>query len=140
MKGGWVLETILIAVIVGVISAIYTQSKKNSKETGSVRPFFSNWLKSQEKVKNQRASTAGKLAAPVQQRSIQSQQRAGRDASRKSTSQAKDVSQRGIESLEIEDQLYPIEVPEQKTLVNAIIWSEVLGAPRSKSPHFTRKG
>ncbi|MCQ6278150.1 hypothetical protein [Bacillus sp. EB600] len=134
------METILIAIIVGVISAIYTQSKKKGKESGAGRPFFSNWLRSQEKVKSQRASTAGKHASPVQQRSIQSHQRAGRSASLNSTSQDKDVLQRGIEFLEIEDQLYPIEAPEQKTLVNAIIWSEVLGPPRSKSPHFTRKG
>jgi hypothetical protein len=30
--------------------------------------------------------------------------------------------------------------PDEKTLLNGIIWSEVLGEPRSKKPYFPRKG
>jgi hypothetical protein len=30
--------------------------------------------------------------------------------------------------------------PDEKTLINGIIWSEILGEPRSKKPYLPRKG
>jgi hypothetical protein len=37
------------------------------------------------------------------------------------------------------DSLYSLN-PDEKTLINGIIWSEILGEPRSKKPYLPRKG
>ncbi|OLS41645.1 hypothetical protein [Bacillus sp. MRMR6] len=32
------------------------------------------------------------------------------------------------------------EKPDEKTIINGIIWSEILNEPRSKRPHFSKRG
>lgn len=52
-------------------------------------------------------------------------------------------SQQAVNKAEVKiepvDSLYSLN-PDEKTLINGIIWSEILGEPRSKKPYLPRKG
>jgi hypothetical protein len=39
----------------------------------------------------------------------------------------------------VESDNIPFEKPDEKAIVNGIIWAEILGEPRAKKPYFPRK-
>jgi hypothetical protein len=54
-------------------------------------------------------------------------------------SQAQQTVNKAEVKTEALDSLYSLN-PDEKTLINGIIWSEILGEPRSKNPYLPRKG
>lgn len=133
------METVIIAIIIGVISTIYNQLKKNIKGTPQLWPLLGNRLEFQRVNKKTETGVRNQADAQVQEapsRPIRKRDNVV-DASKK-----EQLPMNGHEPesfIDTENQEYPVNLPEEKTLIDAVIWSEILGEPRGKRPYFTRK-
>lgn len=139
------METLLIAIIIGVATALYKMVKNNDHNGNSKRnsrPFSINRPKFQEVYKKIEANTAPIPATPVQQIPLMAQEKryyAEKGNNNFNSLIYGNTGPKEKDGAKMEKPEIPLEFPEQKKLVEAIIWSEILGEPRSKRPYFSKK-
>jgi hypothetical protein len=143
------LETIIFLIIVGILSSIFGKGK-GKNNPGRTKPFsgkgFDDFRKMVELQMENKPGKTGQISTgqPVKQDmdiqlvSIEEKyqelkQRPVVDRSLMSKSR-KETSKNVVESDDI-----TIERPDEKTIINGIIWAEILGEPRAKKPYFSRK-
>lgn len=151
------METILFAIIIGIISAIFSKVKSNQSQSKK-KPFSMNGMKEirtnfDELTNNEPKETSPIKAVPkaeTPQNKLKNleeeylQARKESEISRKRVAQARKQNEVAKE-LENkvkreESETLLSEYPDAKTLVNGIVWSEILGEPRSKKPYFAKRG
>jgi uncharacterized protein YfcZ (UPF0381/DUF406 family) len=156
------METIIIAVVLGIISSIYNQFKKQNGEqrkqappkpfTASGPPYPTSreatnqkQMKrpdSEKKIRSQKA-----LSADIKAKKIVDQKKKAEEQIIALTKQKAEIEQKAIEIQNHVESLsnaarneakIPLSV-EKSNLLNGIIFSEILGPPRSKRPHSFRR-
>lgn len=134
------METFLFLIIIGVISALFKGTQKNLKEsTAWKRPFSVNQPDFQAATKKIKTMATGKAAAPKQQEAAILPGNGTETKKCNDRAVNQDQKEFNLAQLKEQDAKQPSVLPEQKTLADAIIWSEILGEPRAKKPHFTRR-
>jgi hypothetical protein len=146
------LENLIFMIIIGIFSVIVGKSKikqgqpKNNpfskKSFEEIRSQVNKQVSYEEKrmtspIKKERNATMtlNNLENKYQQLKHES------DVSRigMTVAQAQQAVNKAEVKTEPVDSLYSLN-PDGKTLINGIIWSEILGEPRSKKPYLPRKG
>lgn len=150
------METILFMIIVGVISTIVGKSKNNQGKSKG-RPFSVDPMKEvrtlfDEFTNNKPRETFSvetKTSSESKERPLGNlekeyeQIRNESEASRTRMAAARQQDEKIIVPSKVDDQhqFEPpgLEQPDPHTLVNGIIWSEILGEPRAKRPYFLKR-
>ena len=138
------METLIIMIVVGVFSLIFRKAKLNQAHTGR-KPLNSragniqNFMKeitdnlSHDTKQEPLQSNKNKFEKEYQQ--VKQESEAGRIGMAAVRNQAVNKetlkNQEGMESL-ITDS------PDSRTIINGLIWSEILGEPRSKKPYMVK--
>ncbi|MEH7108633.1 MULTISPECIES: hypothetical protein [Bacillaceae] len=135
------METLILFIVIGILSAIFG---KNSKQVQKSKPFVP---KRMEDVRTLFESVPPKTAqveqdnAPVTRLEEQYFQTKAEleDAKIPIKTPEKPIGRMRMtqKAEQKKEQPVPIDSPDSQTVLNGIIWSEILGEPRSKKPHFS---
>lgn len=131
------METILFLIIAGILSSIFGKAKGKSKQ-GRIKPFTAKGFNDLRTRVEQSTGkfTTGKPAnedTPIQ--SIEEKYQEIKQKPVVARSQASQVATR----IEVEPENDLFEKPDDKDIINGIIWAEILGKPRAKNPYFSKK-
>lgn len=160
------LEALLFMIIVGIISAIFGKAKSNQGQSKK-KPFSMNGMEDIRKLFNELTNNEPRETSPMEKSSkispIKAEQKAEKlqpnlnslEKEYVKVRQESESSRIGMaisrqQSEKLKDQAKTerheegatiiSEYPDAKTLVNGIVWSEILGEPRSKKPYFAKRG
>ncbi len=140
------METIVFLIIAGILSSIFGKAKGKSNP-GRTKPFTAKGLNDvrtqveQQMMKKPRKpgqiSTGQPAKADTNLPSIEEKYL---EIKQKPVVPIKQLEQ-PIESnlLEVATADVSLEKPDEKTIINGIIWAEILGEPRAKKPYLSRK-
>lgn len=151
------METILFMIIVGIISTIFGKAKRSQGHSPK-KPFSTNGMEDirtlfKEFTNNELGETSPirtdqKTALP--QNNIKNLEKEYQQVRQESESSRMGMAATRLQSEKLKDQTMqarenesdPIisNDPDPKTLINGIIWSEILGEPRSKKPYLAKRG
>ncbi|MEH7254771.1 hypothetical protein V7111_21930 [Neobacillus niacini] len=138
------METIIFLIIAGILSSIFGKAKgKNSPVR--TKPFtikgFDDFL---TKVDQQLGNTSIKTrqistVQPVQHKfqDIEENQHVKVDSQ---MAPAEPVKRTVPAKKKVVTEDFKFERPDEKTIINGIIWAEILGEPRAKKPYLSKKG
>ncbi|MEH7010108.1 hypothetical protein V7087_04705 [Neobacillus niacini] len=142
------METILFLIIAGILSSIFGKAKGKSSP-GQTKPFtakgFNDFRPQVEQQMMSKPRKSGQISTgqPVNlEEKSQNMEEKYQEVKQKPVVSRIQLDQmQPIEStiLEVESDDVPIEKPDEKTIINGIIWAEILGEPRSKKPYLSRK-
>jgi hypothetical protein len=151
------LETILFLIIVGVISTIFgktksTQGKSRNKpfSVGNMKDIRTLFDEYTNEKPRETFSVDTKTHTEVPQNLIKNlekeyvQVRQESEASRTRMAVTRQQTERVIApttKVNQQETTIPValENPDANTIVNGIIWSEILGEPRAKRPYFSKR-
>lgn len=152
------METILFLIIVGILSTIFGKSKRNQGQSSKklfkangiddVRTLFKE-LSNNQHINDKPNKTEQKVEIPEKKlHNLETeylQVRQESEASRvrmaaKRLPNGEKMKEQTIQSINEEGEAMISKIPEGKTLVNGIIWAEILGEPRAKKPYFAKRG
>ncbi|MEH7334027.1 hypothetical protein V7161_15385 [Neobacillus drentensis] len=148
------METLVFLIIIGILSSIFGK-KKGKKLPIKNKSFSMNTL---YELKNLFQNETDRRIHPVQEKK-NSHQPKKQDVEKiyQQIKQESDVIQKGftnpanqgqLKKEKTKDPLYAaldndgepeFETPNPNSIINGIIWSEILGEPRSRKPYFPRK-
>ncbi|MDQ0197250.1 hypothetical protein [Neobacillus ginsengisoli] len=153
------MNTLIFMIIVGIISTIFSKAKGNKGPTKKKTYSFNNIDDLRELFNNNKTTNHPQR----QTRTIPSvnieNQPDNMESIEKKYLKIKQVSEANPVGMVIlpppeqkliepvkkiendkkeEERLAFSDIPDAKTLVNGIIWSEILGEPRSKKPYFAK--
>jgi hypothetical protein len=147
------LENLIFMIIIGIFSVIVGKSKvkKGQSKTNpfskkafeEIRTQINKQLSYEEKGKTSPLKKVNTAIMPLknledlENKYLQIKQESA--VSRIGMTVAKQVDNKTEVETGPADNLYSL-TPDEKTLINGIIWSEILGEPRSKKPYLPRKG
>ncbi|MEH6994289.1 hypothetical protein V7075_16495 [Neobacillus drentensis] len=143
------METILFLIIAGILSSIFGKAKGKSNPVRRTKPFPAKGFDDfRTKVEQQM------MGVPRNKGQISTGQPAKKETDLQSMKekyqeikQNPDVPKSQLKQLqpskaarieEVSNEI-PFEKPDEKTIINGIIWAEILGEPRAKKPYFPRK-
>ncbi|MGG3469378.1 hypothetical protein ABES02_18100 [Neobacillus pocheonensis] len=154
------METVVFLIIIGILSTIFGRNK-GKKLPPKNKPLSLNTFEELKKIfQNVTDSQHPQLRKPSVQTKIESQPSTRKQDLEKKYLQIKQDSetvQNGftspvnssiqkldkhkdpISSTSSDYEVLVSEAPDANTLINGIIWSEILGEPRSRKPYFPRK-
>jgi hypothetical protein len=134
------METILFIIIAGILSTLFGKSK--GKSTGHTKPFTAKSFDDfRTKVHTQMENLPRKtgqisVGNPVKKdSSLQGMENKYQELKQHSVvSKMKSIpAESNPNQVETADIL--LEKPDEKTIINGIIWAEILGEPRAKKPY-----
>ncbi|MEH7414086.1 hypothetical protein V7266_02215 [Neobacillus drentensis] len=144
------METILIMIVVGVISMIFGKTKNNQGQTRRrpsgihMRDFQTRVKEITEFPKDTMAIQTEKKQGPLKSKQnklekeylqVRQESEAGRIGMAAARNQAANK-----ELIKIQEEITSIsENLDSRTVINGIIWSEILAEPRSKNPYIVKK-
>lgn len=145
------METLLFLIIVGIMSAMFGKGK-GTKQGAGRKPLTRSTFEEmktlfQERIPEKIPSELKHIPKTIPQSAekgfvktiqVMNDQPAGRN-SYKETIEKLDSRQKASDVKEVQDEAFITKEPDAKTILNGIIWSEILGEPRSKNPHFSRR-
>jgi hypothetical protein len=142
------METILFLIIVGILSSIFGKAKgKNNPgrtKTFSAKGFDEFRTKVEQQMmgvpRNKGQISTGQPAK--KETNLQSMEEKYQEIKQYpgiSGTQVKKLHPNKGVNIEVESDNIPFEKPDEKAIVNGIIWAEILGEPRAKKPYFPRK-
>ncbi|ETI66997.1 hypothetical protein [Neobacillus vireti] len=156
------MNTILVMIVIGIITSMVSKVKNNRGQSpnkptstngiGEIRKLFQeltdNELSEPSLIKEPRKTSPviveQKTAAPQNLEKEYMQVRKESEFSRERAATSRQQKERIKELVEKDKQddagTILSEYPDAKTLVNGIVWSEILGEPRSKKPYFSKRG
>ncbi|MFJ7729757.1 hypothetical protein ACIQXV_27100 [Neobacillus sp. NPDC097160] len=151
------METILFMIIIGVISTIFGKAKRSQGQSPK-KPFSTSGMEEIRTLFKELTNDEPKKTRPIktelkpelpqnssknlekeyQQVRLESESsRMGMAASRL---QSEKLKEQTIQTRQNESDPIISTDPDPKTLINGIIWSEILGEPRSKKPYIAKRG
>jgi hypothetical protein len=145
------LETLLFLIIIGIISTIFGKGKgKNSKPFQMGKPFTANTFDDfkrifQTEIPKEIQSEMKEVLNKenIQEKYQKAKQELAESPSLWSSPKQAEVAQGRIRATSSkqaeEDQPIILEKPNPDTLINGVIWAEILGEPRSKKPYYVNK-
>lgn len=142
------METILIMIVVGVISMIFGKTKNNQGYQGrkpSLRRLeqiqtrfkdFSDILSKDTTVFNAEEKTSNLNKLETEYLQVRQESEAGRMG----MAAARKQMERG-EAIRNQEEIKPdiTDTLEAQSVINGVIWSEILGEPRAKKPYMVKK-
>jgi hypothetical protein len=145
MGGGMLLNSLIIVIIIGIIMSIYKKGKVPNKGTTQTKPFSfnrGNLLDIYTKLKETSIpndSSFTQTDAPITD--LDNWVDNDKEAKGNDTSATNIPNQMAMKIAEVEKTNLgsPFnDLEDNKKLVNAVIWSEILGKPRSKKPYYAK--
>jgi hypothetical protein len=142
------METILFLIIVGILSSIFGKAK-GKNNPGRTKPFSAKGFDDfRTKVEQQmmgvprnkgQISTGQPAKKETNLQSMEEKYQEIKQHPGISGTQVKKLHPSKGVRIEVESDNIPFEKPDEKAIVNGIIWAEILGEPRAKKPYFPRK-
>jgi hypothetical protein len=148
------LETFVFMIIIGIVSVIFRNAKGKTGQSKSRNKTFSMNTFDEIKtlVKKQLNYDEIQTSSPLKSKKIPSEiPLVNRENKYLQSNQESEVKRIGmsvaqhkvdkvaVKSGQEEESIISL-YPDEKTLINGIVWSEILGEPRSKKTFFARKG
>jgi hypothetical protein len=144
------LENLIFMIIIGIFSVIVGKSKVK-KGQSKTNPFSKKAFEEIRTQINKQLSYEEKSkTSPIKKERNTAMTLNNLENKYQSFKQKSEVSRIRMtvaqqEVNKVEAKTGPVESPyslnpDEKTLINGIIWSEILGEPRSKKPYLPRKG
>lgn len=140
------MGTITTFIIIGIITTIYKNAKKSKNIATQPRPVSINRSDFQDAYKRLRENTAKKSPSAVQPESILPNEpvlvEVDKVEQKSYNSLRNEMNQvvKETHKAEKENEEFLINgFTEHKKLVDAVIWSEILGEPRSKKSYFAKR-
>lgn len=136
------MQTITIAIIIGIITTIYKNAKKSKNGETQSRPVSINRGDFQEAYKRLKENSTRTIQPesllpnePVLMSVENMEQRPNNSLRNEMNPIVKETQkiEKGNEEFLVNG------FAEQKKLVDAVIWSEILGEPRSKKSYFANR-
>lgn len=145
------METLLFLIVIGILSTIFGKGKGKNNRTfqnskpftantfGDIKKFFQTELPKEIQTEFKEVVNKENIQEEYQkvnreitdsQSKWASSQQLERPSSRMSASAPEKVE---------EEQPILSEKPDSNTIINGIIWAEILGEPRSRKPYFSNK-
>ena len=146
------METVVFMIIIGIVSVIFRNAKgktgQSRNKTFSMNTFDEIKTLVKKQLNNEEFPTTSTLKSKYEPSKIPLDNLENKYEQLKQESEVKrigiTVAQPKIEKVEVntgQDDGNLISLyPDEKTLINGMVWSEILGEPRSKKPFFQRKG
>jgi hypothetical protein len=159
------LENLVFLIIIGIVSAIFGKAKSNRGQSQN-KPFSTNSMDDIRTLFKELTNNESRETTPIneprkmspikaEQKKVTEQNnfknleneylqvRQESESSRIGMATSRQQSEK-IKDLEMKDKheegrTIISEYPDAKTLVNGIVWSEILGEPRSKKSYFANK-
>ncbi|WP_413308686.1 hypothetical protein AA0X95_10695 [Bacillus sp. 1P10SD] len=148
------METILFMIIVGIISTIVGKSKSNQGKPRS-KPFSVEPMKDVRTLLDEFINKKPRETFSVETKTDSKQSpldnfekeyeqvRQESESSRTRMAAARKQAEKIIVPSKVDNhqqaESSSLEHPDLNTLVNGIIWSEILGEPRAKRPYFSKR-
>lgn len=141
------METILFLIIAGILSSIFGKGKSKSN-SGRTKPFtakgFTDIRTQVEQQMRNKPRKPGQISIGQPAKvdtNLPSIEGKYLEIEQMPVVPIKHLEQ-PIEStrLKVDSADVSLEKPDEKTIINGIIWAEILGEPRAKKPYFSRKG
>ncbi|WHY76174.1 hypothetical protein QNH20_18880 [Neobacillus sp. WH10] len=150
------METILFMIIVAIISTIFGKAKRNSGQSAK-KPFSANGMEEIRTLFKELTNNEPAESTPIktEQKAVMAQNnnrnlekeniqvRQESEASRMvmaaSRLQREKLKEQTTIARQEESETIISKDPDPKNLINGIVWSEILGEPRSKKPYFAKR-
>lgn len=138
------METILFLIIAGILSSIFGKAKGKSnpgRKPFSAKRFSEIRPQVEQQMMKQRKPVQMSTGQPARQdTNFPSLEEKYLEIKQKPVGPIKRPEQ-PVETTLLEGDFADVtlEKPTEKTIINGIIWAEILGEPRAKKPYFTRK-
>jgi hypothetical protein len=138
------LETILFLIIAGILSSIFGKAK-GKNNPGRTKPFTAKGFNDiRTQIEQQMMNKPRKLGqfSTGQPAAFQDTNLPGIEENYLETKQKAVVPIKKLEHpieptvLEVDSADVLLEKPNEKTIINGVIWAEILGEPRAKKPYF----
>jgi hypothetical protein len=149
------LETLFFLIIIGVLSAIFSKGKTRTGKSGN-KSFLPDNIKEIRTLFNKQFNNfSTEITGPVIVKQEESDSLEKKYLGVKKNFEVSAIElnmQQDVQPLQVKKMTAKVKEIEQevgsvfsenvdaKTLINGIVWAEILGEPRSKKPYFARKG
>ncbi|SMQ82964.1 hypothetical protein SAMN05444673_5118 [Bacillus sp. OV166] len=149
------METLIFLIVMGIVSVIFRKAKGKTGQSRNRTFSRDTFEEIRTLVKKQLNYDEIPTTSTLKSKNIQSEiplenleKLENKYQQLKQESEVKrigmSIAQPKVEKIEVKSgqgegsiiSLYP----DEKTLINGMVWSEILGEPRSKKPFFPRKG
>lgn len=150
------MEILFFIIIAGILSSIFGKGKTNKQDQRRNKPIS---FETFEEIKTFMQNETNKRTKPVQSEAqhpqpsnpelINRQRVKHKVQVHMQEQENQNLQKEGVEALPrvkehryietAEEKSFLQEEPDASMIINGIVWAEILGEPRSKNPHFTRK-
>lgn len=146
------METFVIMIIIGIVSVVFRKGKekpgRSRNKTFSMNTFEEIKTLVKKQLNNDEFPTPSTLKSKYKPSRIPLDHLENKYEQLKQEPEVKrigiSVAQPKVEKVEVntgqDDGNLISFYPDEKTLINGMVWSEILGEPRSKKPFLPRKG
>lgn len=140
------METIIFLIIAGILSSIFGKAKGKSTP-GRTKPFTVKGLNERSPQVEPQMTTKSRKSGQVsigqpahQNTNFHSPEEKYLEIKQQPVVSNKQLEQQKKTTLfKADSQDVSLENPDEKTIINGIIWAEILSEPRAKKPYFPRK-
>jgi CRISPR/Cas system CMR-associated protein Cmr5 small subunit len=146
VEGGLLLESIALMIIIGILTALFNKNKAVKKGFSKAKPFVSNYGNVQDMYKKLKEATTTKYSdfsqkepTLLEQVNVEYTEKMAQIQEETSVMKQDQLVQKPEEVQKIKNESTTINQIDNNHLVNAIIWSEILGEPRAKKPYSSRR-
>jgi hypothetical protein len=143
------VETLIFLIIVGILSTIFGKGKVRNRSKG--RSFSPNGFEefktliqkqmehpSLTTVQHELSKPFEKMEETIEEKYLQVKEIRVKENELIHTVPAQSVPVLDHQKQMVQDEKYKIS-DDSNAILNGLIWSEILGEPRSRNPHFPRK-
>lgn len=146
VEGGLLLESLALLIIIGILTALFNKNKAVKKGFSKAKPFVSNYGNVQDIYKKLKEVTTTKYSDLSQEEptlldqvNLEYTEKMAKRKEETSEMKQDQLVQKRKEVQEVKNVSTTINQVDNNYLVNAIIWSEILGEPRAKKPYSSRR-
>jgi hypothetical protein len=143
-----IVETILFLIIVGILSSIFGKAK-GKPTPGKTKPFTAKRFDDFRTMVEQQMGSIPKKSGQISEGQAVTQDSKFQDIELNyqeikqnlviNRMQISQSEQPKVTRKEVESNNVSFERLDEKTIINGIIWGEILGEPRAKKPYFSKK-
>nr|WP_263325683.1 hypothetical protein [Neobacillus sp. Marseille-Q6967] len=134
------METILFIIIAGILSTFFSRAKSKPKPA-KAKPFTAkgfNDIRTQFEQHTRNAAKQISTGQPVMEGFKEKYQEVTSEIEPNQGGRMHNASYKT--KVKVEEKITTTNVPDEKAIINGIIWSEILSEPRAKRPYFSKKG
>ncbi|HJV17285.1 MAG TPA: hypothetical protein VJ546_07885 [Bacillales bacterium] len=140
------MESLALLIIIGILTALFNKNKAVKKGFSKAKPFVSNYGNVQDIYKKLKEVTTTKYSDLSQEEptlldqvNLEYTEKMAKRKEETSEMKQDQLVQKRKEVQEVKNVSTTINQVDNNYLVNAIIWSEILGEPRAKKPYSSRR-